>query len=105
MSLLAGFFSLALLKQLQNISRIPDIGGTAVVYSGLDKISVSGGDIPGTIPSSIRIRHSLYPCFSIIGQLGYQEVAEYYGTAIIPARVRKPQGKSSTEAFALNPFA
>jgi len=28
----------------------------------------------------------------------YQELAEYYGTAIVPARVRKPQDKSSAEA-------
>lgn len=28
----------------------------------------------------------------------YQELAEYYGTAIVPARVRKPQDKSAAEA-------
>lgn len=28
----------------------------------------------------------------------YQELAEYYGTAIVPARIRKPQDKSAAEA-------
>lgn len=28
----------------------------------------------------------------------YQELAEYYGTAIVPTRVRKPKDKSAAEA-------
>ena len=28
---------------------------------------------------------------------GYRELAEYYGTAVVPARVRKPQDKSIVE--------
>ena len=28
----------------------------------------------------------------------YQELAEYYGTAIVPTRIRKPKDKSAAEA-------
>jgi hypothetical protein len=52
-----------------------------------------------TVLSARLIEHRICILNNYTQNCSYQELAEYYGTAIVPARVRKSQDKSATEAF------
>ena len=50
------------------------------------------------IPDNCKTATTANTRYETVLNRSYQELAEYYGTAIVPARVRKPQDKSLAEA-------
>ena len=50
------------------------------------------------IPDNCKTATTSNTRYETVVNRSYQELAEYYGTAIVPARVRRPQDKSSAEA-------
>ena len=57
-----------------------------------------GGVTRLLIPDNCKTATVSNSQYETILNRSYQELAEYYGTAVVPARVRKPQDKSSAEA-------
>lgn len=57
-----------------------------------------GGVARLLIPDNCKTATTSNTRYETVLNRSYQELAEYYGTAIVPARVRKPQDKSSVEA-------
>ena len=57
-----------------------------------------GGVTRLLIPDNCKTATSANTRYETVLNRSYQELAEYYGTAIVPARVRKPQDKSAVEA-------
>ena len=57
-----------------------------------------GGAARLLIPDNCKTATMSNTCYETILNRSYQELAEYYGIAIVPARVRKPQDKSAAEA-------
>ena len=57
-----------------------------------------GGVARLLIPDNCKTATLSNTRYDVILNRSYQELAEHYGTAIIPARVRKPRDKSSAEA-------
>ena len=57
-----------------------------------------GGVTRLLIPDNCKTATTSNTCYETVLNRSYQELAEYYGTAIVPARVRKPQDKSAAEA-------
>ena len=49
------------------------------------------------IPDNCKTATTANTRYETVSNRSYQELAEYYGTAIIPARIRKPQDKSAAE--------
>ncbi len=58
-----------------------------------------GGVTEITVPDNLRSGVSKACRYEPDLNPAYQEMAEYYGTAVIPARVRKPKDKSKVENF------
>lgn len=54
-----------------------------------------------TVPDNLRSGIKSPDRYEAIVNPSYQEMAEYYGTCIIPARVRKPKDKGKVEAAVL----
>ncbi len=50
------------------------------------------------IPDNCKTATTANTRYETVLNHSYQELAEYYGTAIVPARVRRPQDKSAAEA-------
>ena len=50
------------------------------------------------IPDNCKTATSSNTRYDTVLNRSYQELADYYGTAIVPARVRRPKDKSSAEA-------
>ena len=57
-----------------------------------------GGIARLLIPDNCKTATLSNTQYDVILNRSYQELAEHYGTAIVPARVRKPKDKSSAEA-------
>ena len=57
-----------------------------------------GGVARLLIPDNCKTATTANTRYETVLNRSYQELAEYYGTAIVPARVRKPQDKSAAEA-------
>lgn len=57
-----------------------------------------GGVTRLLIPDNCKTATTANTRYETVLNRSYQELAEYYGTAIVPARVRKPQYKSAAEA-------
>lgn len=57
-----------------------------------------GGVARLLVPDNCKTATTSNTRYETVLNRSYQEMAEYYGTAIVPARVRKPQDKSSAEA-------
>ena len=57
-----------------------------------------GGVARLLIPDNCKTATLSNTQYDVILNRSYQELAEHYGTAIVPARVRKPRDKSSAEA-------
>ena len=57
-----------------------------------------GGAARLLVPDSCKTATTSNTRYETVLNRSYQELAEYYGTAIVPARVRKPQDKSAAEA-------
>lgn len=57
-----------------------------------------GGVARLLIPDNCKTATTSNTRYETVINRSYQEMAEYYGTAIVPARVRRPQDKSSAEA-------
>lgn len=57
-----------------------------------------GGVTRLLIPDNCKTATTANTRYETVLNRSYQELAEYYGTAIVPARVRKPQDKSLAEA-------
>lgn len=57
-----------------------------------------GGVARLLIPDNCKTATAANTRYETVLNRSYQELAEYYGTAIVPARVRKPQDKSVAEA-------
>lgn len=57
-----------------------------------------GGVARLLIPDNCKTATTSNTRYETVVNRSYQELAEYYGTAIVPARVRRPQDKSSAEA-------
>ena len=57
-----------------------------------------GGVTRLLIPDNCKTATTSNTRYDTILNRSYQELAEYYGTAVVPARVRKPQDKSPAEA-------
>lgn len=57
-----------------------------------------GGVTRLLIPDNCKTATLSNTRYDVVLNRSYQELAEHYGTAIVPARVRKPQDKSSAEA-------
>ena len=57
-----------------------------------------GGVTRLLIPDNCKTATTVNTRYETVLNRSYQELAEYYGTAIVPARVRKPQDKSAVEA-------
>ncbi len=57
-----------------------------------------GGVTRLLIPDNCKTATTANTRYETVLNRSYQELAEYYGTAIVPARVRKPQDKSAAEA-------
>lgn len=57
-----------------------------------------GGVVRLLIPDNCKTATIANGRYETVLNRSYQELAEYYGTAIVPARVRKPQDKSAAEA-------
>ena len=57
-----------------------------------------GGVARLLIPDNCKTATLSNTRYDVILNRSYQELAEHYGTAIVPARVRKPRDKSSAEA-------
>ncbi len=57
-----------------------------------------GGVARLLIPDNRKTTTSSNTRYETVLNRNYQELAEYYGTTIVPARVRKPQDKSAAEA-------
>lgn len=60
--------------------------------------SYFGGVARLLIPDNCKTAATSNTRYETVLNRSYQELAEYYGTAIVPARVRRPQDKSSVEA-------
>lgn len=60
-----------------------------------------GGVARLLIPDNCKAATLANTRYDVFLNRSYQELAEHYGTAIVPARVRKPRNKSSAEL----PFA
>ena len=56
-----------------------------------------GGVTRLLIPDNCKTATTANTRYKTVLNRSYQELAEYYGTAIVPARVRKPQDKSAAE--------
>ena len=56
-----------------------------------------GGVTRLLIPDNLKTGVTANTKFNTVINRSYQELAEYYGTAIVPARVRHPQDKSAAE--------
>ena len=57
-----------------------------------------GGAARLLIPDNCKTATLSNTRYDVVLNRSYQELAEHYGTAIVPARVRKPRDKSSAEA-------
>ena len=57
-----------------------------------------GGVARLLIPDNCKTATLSNTRYDVVLNRSYQELAEHYGTAIVPARVRKPRDKSSAEA-------
>ena len=57
-----------------------------------------GGAARLLVPDSCKTATTSNTRYETVLNRSYQELAGYYGTAIVPARVRKPQDKSAAEA-------
>ena len=57
-----------------------------------------GGATRLLIPDNCKTATSSNTRYDVVVNRSYQELAEYYGTAIVPTRVRKPKDKSAAEA-------
>ena len=57
-----------------------------------------GGVTRLLIPDNCKTATSSNTRYDTVLNRSYQELADYYGTAIVPARVRRPKDKSSAEA-------
>lgn len=57
-----------------------------------------GGVARLLIPDNCKTATTTNTRYETVLNHSYQELAEYYGTAIVPARIRKPQNKSTAEA-------
>ena len=55
------------------------------------------GGVRLLIPDNCKTATLYNTRYDVILTRGYQELAEHYGTAIVPARVRKPRDKSLAE--------
>lgn len=60
--------------------------------------SYFGGVARLLIPDNCKTATTANTRYETMLNRSYQELAEYYGTAIVPARIRKPQDKSAVEA-------
>ncbi len=60
--------------------------------------SYFGGVVRLLIPDNCKTATISNTRYDMVLNRSYQKLAEYYGTAIVPARVRRPQDKSSVEA-------
>ena len=61
-------------------------------------INYFGGAARLLVPDNCKTATVSNTRYETVLNRSYQELAEYYGTAIVPARVRKPQDKSAAEA-------
>ena len=57
-----------------------------------------GGVTRLLIPDNCKVATKANSRYETVLNRSYQELAEYYGTAIVPARARKPKDKSAAEA-------
>lgn len=57
-----------------------------------------GGAARLLVPDNCKTATTSNTRYETVLNRSYQELAEYYGTAIVPVRVRKPQDKSAAEA-------
>lgn len=57
-----------------------------------------GGATRLLIPDNCKTATYSNTRYDVVVNRSYQELAEYYGTAIVPTRVRKPKDKSAAEA-------
>ena len=57
-----------------------------------------GGVTRLLIPDNCKTATTANTRYETMLNRSYQELAEYYGTAVVPTRVRKPQDKSTAEA-------
>ena len=57
-----------------------------------------GGVARLLIPDNCKTATTQNSKFDVVLNRSYQELAAHYGTAIVPARVRKPKDKSQAEA-------
>ena len=58
-----------------------------------------GGATRLLIPDNYKTAATSNTPYETVANRSYQELAEYYSTAIAPAHVRRPQDKSSTSSF------
>ena len=73
-------------------------GDTVPVYDSVTGAQSAAYLFVAVLPCSCKTATVSNTRYETVLNRSYQELAEYYGTAIVPARVRKPQDKSAAEA-------
>ena len=68
------------------------------MFHAIHAFDYFGGVARLLIPDNCKTATLSNTRYDVILNRSYQELAEHYGTAIVPARARKPRDKSSAEA-------
>lgn len=56
-----------------------------------------GGTTPIIVPDNLKTGVTKHTCDELVLNPSYRRLAEYYGIAVVPARVRKPKDKAAVE--------
>lgn len=74
-----------------------DMGQESWTAANVNAYSFFGGATRIVVPDNLKVGVIKHTKDEIVLNQSYQELAEHYGTAIIPARVKKPRDKSTVE--------
>lgn len=84
-------------SQLVYAEAFPDMKSESWITANVHALEYIGGVPKGIVPDNLKTGVVKHTSKEIVIASAYQDLAEYYGTVILPARVRAPRDKASVE--------
>lgn len=84
-------------SQLVYAEAFPDMKSDSWITANVRALEYIGGVPAGIVPDNLKVGVVRHTREETVIASAYQDLAEYYGTVIVPTRVRTPKDKSSVE--------
>ncbi|MDI9370832.1 MAG: IS21 family transposase [Synergistaceae bacterium] len=84
-------------SQYAYVEAFPDMGMESWILGHVNAFAHFGGVPRMVVPDNLKTGVDRADWYSPVINRTYHEMAEHYGTAIVPARVRRPKDKASVE--------